>query len=129
MIDEIVTLDEYIDIEEALTAYMNAKSLNRESSLSTAHSIKLHANKPSLTKFNYLSWQTMDALEEACTSHIMVETWLITCISIVLTRWPIHTEIAKYLVINNVPEHVYRNIRYVITSSEEAKAILTMGRI
>ena len=129
MIDEIITLGEYIDIEEALTSYVNAKSLKREDCISTAHSIKLSTNKIPLTKFNYLSWQTMDTLEEACSSHILIDEWLITCIGIVLTRWPIHAEIAKYLVINNVPDHVYRNIRDEITNNEEAKAILTMGRI
>ena len=128
MLDEIITLDEYVNIEEALTSFMNEKSLKREDCLLTAHSIKLYLDKMPSTKFNYLSWQTMDTLEETCTSHIMVNSWLITCIGIVLTRWPIHAEIAKYLVINNVPEHVYGNIRlYLIANSEEAKAVLTMG--
>lgn len=128
MLDEIITLDEYIDIEEALSTFITENSLNRMGFLSATHSVNRALEKMASTKFKYLSWQTMDILDEACSSHIALNNNLFTCIDIIFKRHSIHTEVAKYLVMNNVPEHVYRKLRlYVIANSEEAKAILTMG--
>lgn len=125
---ETITLDEYIDIEEALSTFITENSLNRMGFLSATHSVNRALEKMCSTKFNYLSWQTLDILDEACSNHITVNKKLVTCTDIIFKKWPIHAEVAKYLVINSVPEHVYRKLRlYVIANSEEAKAILTMG--
>lgn len=128
MIHENVILDEYIDIEEALSTFIAEKSLNPASFILDTHSVKRVLEKMHSTKFNYLSWQTLDILDEACSNYITVNKKLVNCIDTIFKRWPIHTEVAKYLVINSVPEHVYRKLRlYVVANSEEAKAILTMG--
>lgn len=128
MLNEIVALDEYVDIQETISTFMAEISLNHEGPITSIHSINRALEKLSPTKFNYLSWQTMDILEEACARHIMATNKLVTFIDIIFKQYPIYTAVAQYLVINNVPEHVYRKLRlYVIANSEEAKAILTMG--
>lgn len=130
MIDEVITLDEYVDIEEALYSFINEKAVNNTSRMIAEHAVKHSLEQLHTTKFIYLSWQTMDILHGACTKYTTINNKLRTHIEIILMRHPIHVEIARYLVINDVPETVYRNLRsHVMANSEEAKAILTMGSL
>lgn len=129
MIDQIITLDEYVDLEESLKVFVSERTMNSTDLTLAEHSIKRSLGKLATTKFIDLSWQTMDILNSACSSYITVNGMLYTHIDIVFKRHPIHVEVARYLVINEV-ETVYRNLRsYVMANSEEAKAILTIGSL
>lgn len=130
MIDEVITLDEYVDLEESLKVFVYERTMNSKYLTLAEHSIKSSLGKLATSKFIDLSWQTMDILHAACSSYITVNGMLYTHIDIVFKRHPIHVEVARYLVINEVPETVYINLRsYVMANSEEAKAILTMGSL
>ncbi len=83
MLNEVVNLDEYVDIEEAISTFITEKSLNRAGFLSATHSVNRALEKMHSTKFKYLSWHTMDILNEACSSHITVNKKLVTCIDII----------------------------------------------
>lgn len=130
MIDQIITLDEYVDLEESLKVFVSERTMNSTDLTLAEHSIKRSLEKLPTTKFIDLSWQTMDILHKACSSYITVSGMLYTHIDIVFKRHPIHVEVARYLVINEVPETVYKHLRsYVMANSEEAKAILTIGSL
>lgn len=130
MIDEVITLNEYVDLEESLKVFISERAMNSTDLMIAEHGVKNSLEKLPTTKFKELSWQTIEILHKACYSYITVKGTLYTHIDIIFMRHPIHVEVARYIVLNDVPETVYRNLRsYVMANSEEAKAILIIGSL
>lgn len=126
--NHIEYLEEALDIEKVLNDYKSSISC-LTSLMVYEHSIKKFLNSANSTKFNYLSWQTIDVLDDAAYTCVRVAPKKMkTILEVLCASQRLYQPIARFLVLNNAHKKDFsRLIGYVKSMDEEANAILTIA--